>query len=182
MTKVPDYGLRPASPQDLPAIMRLERAGFAPALREREAVFLERMAAFPEGFLLLEERTSRQVLGYICSELWDFEETPDPARFALNHSAGRHHCPTGTELYLSSMTIEPRYRGTGLGAFLFRHCIARQTERFALRSVILIVNETWTQARQLYLRSGFRDCGRIEGFFPAPQRTPHAAMMMRKPA
>jgi len=80
MTNAPDYGLRPAAPQDLTAIMHLERAGFAPALREREAVFLERMTAFPEGFLLLEQHSSHQCLGYICSELWDFEEAPDPTR------------------------------------------------------------------------------------------------------
>lgn len=180
MTKASDCGLRPALPQDLTAIMRLELAGFAPGLRERGAVFLERMAAFPEGFLLLEERGSRQCLGYICSELWDFEEAPDPARFALNHSAGRYHCSTGTELYLSSMTIDPRYRGAGLGAFLFEQCIARQIERFALRSVILIVNETWTHARHLYRRSGFSACGRIDGFFAAPKEPPQAAIVMRR--
>jgi len=80
------------------------------------------------------------------------------------------------------MTIDPRYRGAGLGAVLFGECVARLTERFALRSVILIVNETWTHARQIYLRGGFRDCGRIEEFFAAPEHAPHAAIIMRKPA
>ena len=190
--------LRRATLADLNAVYRLETAGFVPGIVEEQAVFARRIAAFPEGFLVLESDAGdreaagagapRALLGYFCAEIWSAVVPRDRGqpdwpveRFHLNHDIGRFLDRAGSVLYNASMTVDPACRGSGLGRRLFGQAINHLCGDFpALRQAVLIVNEHWAGARAIYADAGFAVTGCLEGFFQ-PQVGPiGAAIMMER--
>lgn len=157
--------LKAATLDDLDLIIRLEQDGFEPAVRENESVYAQRIQVFPEGALL--GYVGRDCVGCFFSEIWHGETLAQPGSFALGHDIAERHDPvTGTSLYVSSITVDPAYRGNGLGASLFRDCIERVGRCFPrIDSVHLLVSESWANARAIYRKSGFAEIGRLPGFF-----------------
>lgn len=171
---------RTATPQDLPRIMALEAAGFAPGNREREDVYARRIEIFPEGSLLAE--LDGENVGCLFAEIWSLPEIPDAARFALGHDIGNSHAPaSGNALYVASMTVAPAFRGRGLGTPLLAGALARLAAEFPrLEHAILLVNATWSRARALYAAEGFAEVARFAGFFaPAPGQFEDGIVMRR---
>ncbi len=166
--------LRKAKPTDIGVIMKIERSAFIPAVCETETTFAERIAVFPDGFLLLED-DGGTVCGYFASERWR-NVRMERAFFELGHSAAASHEPDGSVLYVSSMGILPSHRGTGLGTYLFNtacrticdFCGRGDPEKGAVSAIALLVNETWKSARRIYTQAGFTETARFAGFFPAP--------------
>jgi ribosomal-protein-alanine N-acetyltransferase len=162
-----DGTVRTAGPEDLSAVMTLERFGFAPGIVEDEAVFERRIAAFPEGFLLAGDPP----WGYLCAEVWanfvpDGLGTASAPRFDLGHDIGAWHRPDGETLYIASMTVAPEYRGSGRGDLLFRAGLTALVRRFSrVTQGVLIVNEHWLGARRIYSQAGFGEVGRLVDFF-----------------
>lgn len=176
-----EVAIEAASITDLPEIMFLEKNGFAAGIVEDEKVFSQRIATYSDGFLLMRSRSDRKIIGYICSEIWQYSESVNAESFKLNHDISSRHSTSGDELYISSMTILSEFRGTGLGKRLFTECLSRAKKMFpGIKSSILIVNETWTNARRIYLASGFFEIGRIPGFFTPNGLVPQDAIIMRK--
>jgi len=177
-----DLALRPARPSDVAEIMRLERAGFAEAIRETEATFAERLAAAPEGCWVLDAGGGR-LSGYLCAEFWPLAERIDPHRFARDHAAGGAHTLSGEEIYVSSMVVDPATRGTGWGRRLFRDALAAMAARHPqLQSVILIVHPHWHAARRIYSAEGFVETGEVPAYFDGGECTGRlAAIVMRRP-
>ncbi|MCP5452408.1 MAG: GNAT family N-acetyltransferase [Spirochaetaceae bacterium] len=168
-----------AVPDDLPAVMRLEEAGFDRGVRELEEVFRARMEVFPEGFVAL--RRGGETIGYLCAERWG-EVPPAEARwFELGHDPASRHDPAGAVLYLASMTVDPALRGSGLGSRMLNEGIALiRASAPGIRTEVLIVNEAWAGARRIYEAAGFTPYGRIESFFRNPYGPPTAAVAMRR--
>lgn len=161
--------LRQATPADLESVMALEISGFVPGIVEESRVFADRIATFPEGFLLAEE-SRKSPCGYFCTEIWAAWDLNDPARFDLGHDIADWLNRQGEILYLASMTIAPNQRGSGLGRALFRAGLEYMTKTFPqLREAILIVNEHWREARKIYTSEGFDEIARLPDFFQ-----PHA--------
>jgi ribosomal-protein-alanine N-acetyltransferase len=160
--------IREAAPADLGCVMALESACFNEATRESADVYRERMAVFPEGFLVLEAgEGAPQVRGSICSELWLLGGGPcAPALFSLGHSSRKQHSPSGDALYISSVQVLPGFRGQGAGRALVTELLCRVKEGFpAVRRSVLLVNEAWLPARRLYAALGYREVSRLGGFF-----------------
>ncbi|WP_028101017.1 GNAT family N-acetyltransferase [Pseudoduganella violaceinigra] len=175
------FNLRRAVTADMAEIMRLERAGFAPAIQETEQTFAERLAAAPEGCWVLAGEAGR-LYGYLCAEFWPLEPGFNPNRFARDHAAGETHSLDGEEIYISSMVVDPVTRGTGWGRRLFSVALAEMFARhLRLRSAILIVNPEWTAARRIYSAEGFAEIGEIEGYFAAGDGRQLSAIVMRRP-
>jgi ribosomal-protein-alanine N-acetyltransferase len=173
--------IRTASLQDMDTIMALEKDGFEKGIIERRSVFENRIKVFPSGFLLLFAGKRDEIVGYICSEIGHRKDPIVPETFILNHAIQDTHTVSGDELYVSSMTVSPAFRGRGLGRMLFLQCIERSCHSYpAIRSVILIVNESWQHARDIYTTSGFVEQLRIAGFFTPMGKTPQVAIVMRK--
>lgn len=172
--------LIPASPRDIDLIMALEAAGFDPGHRESRATYERRIAAFPQGSLLA--CLGEEVIGCAFAEIWPAREEPLPAHFALGHDIlDRHDALHGSELYLSSMTIAPAFRGRGLGMPLFAGCIERLAGAFPrLASVVLLVNESWLGARRLYAAAGFMEIARFPGFFSPASDPRQDGLVMRR--
>jgi len=121
-------------------------------------------------------------VGCLFAEIWPHSAQPEAAHFALGHDIRERHAPAcGSELYVASMTIAPAFRGRRLGMPLLNGAIARLAERFAnLEHALLLVNETWTQARAIYGASGFVEVARFAGFFaPAPGKFEDGIVMRR---
>lgn len=172
--------IRSATSRDLPRVRTLERQGFAPDTLEPDAVLLERIETFPDGFLVA-EADDGSLSGYISSELWRFEAIPDASRFTLGHGIAAVHDPAHDELYISSMTVDPRTRGAGLGGRLLDECIGRCMNRHrGIHSALLLVSAAWPSARRIYERYGFRKILTLDGFFQSAGKRSTDGIVMRK--
>jgi len=173
--------MRTATPQDLPAIMAIERESFLPGVVEGEEVFRERIRVFPEGFLVVEQAGRPGPVGYVCSEIWDGTEKLTPGLFELGHAVAGRHRPGGQVLYVSSTGLLPSARGRGLGHLLFATLVSRvRASRPDVASIVLIVSEAWTAARRIYASEGFVELLRIEGFFQPVGGRREAGIVMRR--
>jgi ribosomal-protein-alanine N-acetyltransferase len=178
-TPVSEFRLRQATLEDLGDIMRLEESGFHPGSRESREVFLERIEVFPSGALIA--LRGDRVIGCSFSEIWQHRDACEVRDFSLGHSIQQHHDPAGNELYVSSMTVDPACRGTGIGERFFTNGIDYVTERFpTITSVLLLVNEEWRSALKIYRKAGFEEVAVLPDFFAAEGRAASRGLVMRK--
>ena len=154
-------------PGDLERIMAMETAGFAAEHRESRAVYAQRIDAFADGALIAE--LGENVVGCFFSEIWKGSDDLRAEHFRLGHAIGeRHDAAHGDELYITSLTLDPDWRGRGLGTALFAGGIAHVARaRPQLRSALLLVNARWQRARRIYLAQGFVEIARFPAFFAA---------------
>jgi ribosomal-protein-alanine N-acetyltransferase len=172
--------IRRATAADLPAVMRIETVSYNIFTREAVEVYQERLAVFPEGFLVAEEG---EVVGALSSEIWRGTDADSfhAEQFSLGHSAAGRLDREGEALYLSSIALSPAARGRGIGKRLFRALPEYLRGEFPrLRETVLLVNETWSAARRLYQSEGFTEAARFPGFFKGDDGTPQDGIVMRK--
>ena len=62
--------IRDAVSQDIDSIMEIERESFLPGVREDRDLYLKRISVFPQGFLVAQNALTREIGGYIVSEIW----------------------------------------------------------------------------------------------------------------
>jgi ribosomal protein S18 acetylase RimI-like enzyme len=134
--------LAEATLHDLDRIMDMEVQGFAPGNTELREVYELRIKIFPQGSLIA--YSGSEYVGCIFTEIWKESPIPVAEHFTLGHDILERHDPLlGTELYITSMTISPAFRGKGLGSRLFLGCINRVAAAYPqLTSALLLVNET----------------------------------------
>jgi ribosomal protein S18 acetylase RimI-like enzyme len=169
-----------ATADDLDRIMELERSGFTDGTRELRATYAQRIATFPQGSLIA--WLGAECVGCVFSEIWRATPQPDAAQFTLGHDIRERHDPVaGTELYISSMTLAPAYRGQGLGEPLIRGCLDHVARAHPqLTSALLLVNASWTPARRIYCGIRFHEVARLAGFFTAQAGTLDDGIVMRR--
>lgn len=172
--------LTEALASDIDQIMDLEVHGFAAGNRELRGAYERRIEAFPQGSLVAHLGT--ECIGCIFSEIWRESPAPLVEHFALGHDIVDRHDPiSGSELYISSMTIRPAFRGKGLGARLLAGGIAHVAAAFPqLTSAVLLVNETWGQARAIYEAAGFQEVVRFKRFFTPHGEASEDGLVMRR--
>lgn len=167
-----------ATTADLDKIMDLEAKGFANHLREAREIYANRISCFPQGSLLAYK--NQECVGCLFSEVWNFVPAPSPEQFLLNHSIEHRHRIAGTEIYISSMTINPDCRGQGIGRELFTESLNYFTKNFPqIRSAILLVNEHWTSAKTIYEQSGFEPLMTLDNFFGVATEKAHGIVMRK---
>jgi ribosomal-protein-alanine N-acetyltransferase len=130
---IPEITLRPAANADLPAIVAIDRAAFAPYWWRSEAT-LGRRATTACRFAVAE--CGSEVIGYTECEL---------------------HLPTA---HLNRIAIHPRSQGRGVGAILLSHVLQALWQRGA-RTVSLNTQRHNHRSRRLYERFGFRATGDV---------------------
>jgi ribosomal-protein-alanine N-acetyltransferase len=107
-----------------------------------------------------------EIIGYICSELWERVNVFSEKLFTLGHSIKKRHKPHGKEVYISSMGLKPEYRNLGLGKIMFNEYVKHITGKLAnIESIILVVSEKWAKARRIYTSNGFKEVDLLQGFF-----------------
>lgn len=174
-----NYKLRIVTENDINDIMEIETSSFDVEICEPQSLFLERINVFPNGFYVIEYND--KVIGYISTELWNYEEDIDTNLFTLGHSIREVHNTDGDELYISSMGILPAYRGMGLGKILFNDAISNILEKKkGIKSQILIVSENWIQARKIYKKNDFIEVKYIKDFLVYQNNLKEDFIVMRK--
>lgn len=172
--------IRSARGDDIDAIMALETHGFHAAIRESRDVMLKRLQHFPDGFLIL-ENAAAEPIGYLCSEVWPADNSPDHTHFALGQDIAHTHQPDGKRLYISSMTIHPEQRGGGLGGRFFRQSIALLNDRLPhLHDSILLLSAEWIGAHRIYQSCGYEEVTRLRGFFASAAQQDTDAIVMKR--
>lgn len=121
--------IRSVGPEDLDPVTAIEAVCFPPAEAAPREAFQERIAAFPESFLVAE--AAGMLIGFINGCATDSAVIYDE----LFHSTG-HHRPGGKNLAVFGLDVLPAYRRQGIAARLMRHFI--QTARNAGRSSIIL--------------------------------------------
>lgn len=175
--------IRNARRSDIDAIMKIEYESFLPGLREEKDLYLKRIEAFADGFLIAEDAATGQIGGYISSELWREDQSVNAEVLALGHDPLSVHDQNGRHLYITSFGTLPEWRGKKIGLRLFTALEEKiETDFPAVAKKILIVSEKWTAARNLYTRQGFKETGRIIDFFTPDNLPAEDAVIMMKPA
>lgn len=175
-----EFYLRDATLGDLKQIMNLEAYGFEPGHCERPETYAQRIETFPEGSLMA--YVGEDCVGCMFSEIWPYVPLSTAERFLLGHDIRRYHEPArGTELYVTSMTVEPHFRGQGLGARILSGGIDRVARRFPqIHSALLLVNAEWTFARDIYFDDGFEEIVTLRHFFAAGAGSYDDGIVMRR--
>lgn len=172
---------RNANIADISSIMRIEHASFPEVICEDRNVFMERISTFPDGFRVME--CDGEIIGYICSELWERANIFSKDLFTLGHSIKNRHKSLGREIYISSMGLNPAYRSLGLGRTMFNEFVVHITSLLAnVESIVLLVSEKWFKARKIYTSNGFKEIDILEGFFNYNVEEPYYedGIIMRK--
>lgn len=170
--------LLPANASHLELIMEMEAKGFATHLQESRDVYAKRIDYFPPGSLMA--FSGEDCVGCLFSEIWEYSENLRTDSFLLNQSIEDRHHNEGTEIYISSMTINPDFRGQGMGRLLFTESLNYFVQHFSqLESAILLVNEQWTSARNIYEQSGFQPIMKLDNFFGSPTTTADGIVMRK---
>ncbi|MCL2523827.1 MAG: GNAT family N-acetyltransferase, partial [Betaproteobacteria bacterium] len=148
--------IRKAVANDIDGIMTIEHLSFRSRVTESRKVFEDRIAAFPDGFLVavVDRENERRIVGYISSELWVLSEDVPYSNFDLGHSVYDTHCDDGEELYISSIAVDPTVRGGQIGKKLFVSLLKMVQDKYKLKSAILLVNSDWASAYKMYQKEG----------------------------
>lgn len=157
--------IRNATESDLENILKIESESFSPDIQESRQAFFERMQAFSDGFFVLE--CCGTLAGYFCSELWNSVPEKGDRCFSLNHSAVQNHVNDGFVLYISSIAVSRKFRGSGMGKKLFCESLQRICKAFPrITDILLVVSKEWQNAVRIYKENGFSDYDTIPSFFP----------------
>ena len=149
------YSVRKAEPEDLAAVMQVERRSFEENIVEEETVFADRIAYASGCNYVLVKAGRQSVCGYFTAELWDSAKIGADA-FALGHSVRERHQPEGMTLYISSFALLPEVRGKSIAEKFFAAAIEHIIADFPqLERVLLLVHEDWHKAIHIYEKQGF---------------------------
>lgn len=173
--------IRSATPADIDAVMKIENESFVPGTREERGVYLKRLRAFPDGFLVAQNTETGEIGGYISSELWSDDLDVSSEMLELGHDPLKLHDDGGENLYVTSFGTLKSWRGKKIGLAMFSALedkIARGYPNVVRE--ILIVSEKWTAARHLYAKRGFKETGRIIDFFTPDASPAEDAVIMMK--
>lgn len=107
--------IRNARRSDIDAIMKIEHESFLPGLREERDLYLKRIKAFADGFLIAEDTVTGQIGGYISSELWREDQGVNAEVLALGHDPLSVHDQNGRHLYITSFGTLSEWRGKKSG-------------------------------------------------------------------
>lgn len=158
--------LRTAGIEDIDGIMGIEEKSFISGIKESRDTFIKRVETCPDLFYLLcDGDGNKDIIGYYCAELWD--RIPlDRNCFALDHDVTSYNAADGCVLYISSVALDPSYRGRGLGKTLFNECTYKIVKSNShIQDILLLVNKLWHNAVSIYEDFGFKKYGDIKDFF-----------------
>lgn len=158
--------IRQAETFDIENIMKTEKNSFILPIQEEKSVFLNRIKAFPEGFLIFLDEKTNSFAGYFCSELWTSLPT-DYSVFTLGHNINDYLNKNGKTLYISSFALLNTFRGKGNGKKAFFQALEYVENHFELDNIILLVNDIWQNAKKIYKSAEFIETSRILKTFPS---------------
>lgn len=140
--------LRPATANDIHCISDIENKCFPETEAASLTSFIERFAAFPECFFVLEINDA--IVGHINGCIYDSPELPDEL-----YANASLHCPNGKYQTVFGLAVEPEYQRKGYASLLLQHLIKVSKERGQL-GVVLTCKDYLID---FYKRNGFEHLG-----------------------
>ena len=122
---------RTAQPEDLEELWEIECECFPENERAERENFARRLDCCPERFLLLTERESGKICGFI-SGVYAAQPVLEDGMFA----AGYQPEERGENLILLGLNVRKAYRRRGFASMLMRRCIAQAGEAGLRRCVL----------------------------------------------
>ena len=163
---------------DLEKLIEIEKEAFPLCIQENVEVYKERIKVFPEGTYGI--WLDGEIIAYISSELWEYQEIYEEERFSLSHSIDKYHKINGEELYISSFAVKKKYSSKGYGKIIFEQFLLKMQEDFKIKSSILLVSEEWVKAQRIYLTFGYEQLKKIKDFFKNDYEEKFDGIIMRK--
>ncbi len=137
--------VRNAREQDIPAILEIDQEAFTPyGTSEKMATFQHRLAAFPNGFVILV--AENEIAGFGSSEKWLVEREP-----RLDEDPFTTHQPDGRIFCITALAVKKKFRGRGYSLLM----LDKLMETAHLEGCVKVVAET-THAQGLLQKRGFR--------------------------
>ena len=163
---------------DLERVMEIEKTSFSKNTWEDKKIYKDRIDIFPEGNIGI--WVNEVMIGFISSELWEYQEVYDKKRFMLSHNIKDYHNYEGKELYISSFAIDKIYRGSGYGKKIFQTFLDKMVKKYFLKSGILLVSSEWINAKSIYESQEYKVIDSILGFFLNDVQEKFDGVIMRK--
>jgi predicted amidohydrolase/GNAT superfamily N-acetyltransferase len=112
--------VRQMTPQDLPAVVDLQRRVYPEKLAWTAEELTQHLAIFPEGQFVAVDETGR-LLGSASSLIIDWDDYAESAKWSAITGRGTFdtHNPLGKTLYGADMCVDPATRRKGVGSFLY---------------------------------------------------------------
>lgn len=137
--------IRNARDQDIASVAAIDAEAFSPfGTAEKPEIFQQRLAVFPNGFIILV--ADNDIAAYGCSEKWLTEREP-----GLDENPYITHQPDGRIFCITAMAVKPNQRGHGYSALILEKLL----EIAHLEGCKKVVLET-THAQELYRNRGFQ--------------------------
>lgn len=144
-----DLLMRPLAPEDVPAVLDIERQGYSHPWSE--SVFLD---CFKDNYRVWGACRGGDLVGYaVLAYIVD-------------------------EAHLLNICVHPRARGEGVGRYLLRYVLATAAHE-GMSQLLLEVRVSNHAAIGLYQDEGFREIGLRPGYYPAANGREDARVMMR---
>ncbi len=142
--------VRPLLTSDLPAVVRIERDSYVPALRESDAAFLSKMTLFGAGALGCFD--GAELCGYAFA-------LPMRAGSVIAVAQVLDELPAGPDtMYIHDMVVAPAHRRRGVASLLLDH-IARLADSLGLARFALVAVQG---SEPFWQRFGFEPRERFE--------------------
>lgn len=143
-----DLLLRPLLPDDIPAVLDIERQGYSHPWSE--SIFLD---CFKDNYRLWGACHGGVLVGYaVVAYMVD-------------------------EAHLLNICMHPRVRGEGMGRHLLRHVLATAAHE-GMVQLLLEVRSSNDSAIALYKNEGFSEIGQRPGYYPAGNSREDALVMV----
>ena len=147
----------------LDLILQTEEQSFVKELQETREVYEKRITIFPDYvFLFFDDENN--YFGYFCAEF--LEEVPNSfEKIAFNHTPRSKNFENGI-LYISSFAINLSHRKLHLGKKVFYSIFELLQKDEKIKKIVLLVNEKWSGAINIYKSCGFSLIKTFSKVFP----------------
>lgn len=111
--------VNPGDPRELAAVVQVERICFPAAEAATETALGQRIAAFPQSFLVAQRQDTGEILGFINGSVTDSPTILDEMFEDISL-----HNPNGAYQAIFGLDVLPQYRSQGIASALMRAFIA----------------------------------------------------------
>ena len=127
--------LRPMQPDDLPAVLAIQRTCYAPTMNEDASTLRGRLAAVPNFSWV------GQLAGKVCAYLVTY-----PSTFGkITALGGDFLLPTKPDcLYFHDLAVRPEMAGSGFGVTLVTHALLAGREYGLTQAALVCVQDAFT--------------------------------------
>lgn len=147
------YCFRGIRQEEAEQVAAIELACFPPSEACKTEIMMERVALFPELFVVAQERATGKIVGFIDGLATDEEVLRD--EFFTDMSL---HDPNGKNVMIQGVDVHPDYQRQGIARAMMKHFLYTARVQGRKRVVLTCVDEKIS----MYKKFGYKDLGESE--------------------